>query len=249
LHPCRDVDGITESGEVDDGAPDVTHVRDACVDSHAHVNPRPGVAAVTGRFEQVDPGLNRAAPVVGTGDALHEEGHHLVADQLVDHRVMAQKRARRGDIEPVERSGEIGGDTALAERDGTPNVGEKHGDVDLCPAYRQCIATTSAQIRVLARRAEPDAGKQAADGAAERVVAQLASRRRGQMTKHVSRLDQRGMAVDQDLVPRRLDDLAAHGRHRREAPGRDRRCSIHAVASVSATADRASTIRLAPVPP
>ena len=48
---------------------------------------------------------------------------------------------------------------------------------------------------------------------------------------------------------RHLAGPAVRGGHRRDAPGRDRRSSTHTVANVRTTANEASAMRLAPVPP
>ena len=53
LHPCRHVDRITKSGEVNHLAPDIADVGGAGIDSYAHINPGPVVTAVADRFEQV----------------------------------------------------------------------------------------------------------------------------------------------------------------------------------------------------
>jgi hypothetical protein len=46
---------------------------------------------------------------------MYEERHHLVADQLVDDRVVSQQRLRRGGVEAVEQGRKVGGDGLLAE--------------------------------------------------------------------------------------------------------------------------------------
>src|SRR5882757_6535447 len=48
---------------------------------------------------------------------------------------------------------------------------------------------------------------------------------------------------------RHLASPVVRGGHRRDAPGRDRRSSTHTVASVRATANEASAMRLTLVPP
>ena len=46
--------------------------------------------------------LRSAAPVVGTGESLHEQAHDFVADELVDEPVVLDDRMRGGLVEPVE---------------------------------------------------------------------------------------------------------------------------------------------------
>ena len=66
-----------------------------------------------------------------TANALDEERHHFVTDELVDHRVVPQERARRSDVEPVEQRSEVCRDDPLAKPGGSAHVGEQDRDVDL----------------------------------------------------------------------------------------------------------------------
>ena len=103
LHPRRDVDRITKSGEVHDRASNVADVGDARIDGHAQLEPGLVVPAVADCCEQVHPGLNGAASVLGTADASDKESHDLIANEFVDYRVMPQKGLCRSTVEPVEQ--------------------------------------------------------------------------------------------------------------------------------------------------
>jgi hypothetical protein len=124
LHSRRDVDRITQSSEVDHRTPDIADVRDARIDRHAYLKPRPLVGAVANRFEQIDPGLDRAASILGAADTPNEESHDFIGDEFVNHRVVPKKGLCRGDVETVEQQDEVCRRAALAQRRGATNVGE-----------------------------------------------------------------------------------------------------------------------------
>src|SRR5437899_2019067 len=84
-------------------------------------------------------------------------------------------------VEVVEKLGERARTDALAQRGRAPHVGEEHGDVDLQPAGRKCVAAPRAQVRVLPGRTESGHTDPTAPDPAEGIVAELAAGRPGQV--------------------------------------------------------------------
>jgi hypothetical protein len=74
--------------------------------------------------QQGQPCFDRSPAVFGAANAGHDERHHLVAYELVDHRVVAQQSARRRQVETVQQRGHIPGPGPLGKRGGTAHVGE-----------------------------------------------------------------------------------------------------------------------------
>ena len=71
------------------------------------------------------------AVIFGTADSRNKECHHLIADQLVHDCVMLDERFGRRVVEPVERRGKRPRAKPLAQLRRTPDVREKHSDIEL----------------------------------------------------------------------------------------------------------------------
>jgi hypothetical protein len=162
---------------------------------------------VADRVQQFHARLNRSSTILGAANALDEERHHFVTDELVDHRVVPQERARRSDVEPVEQRSEVCRDDRLG-KPGSAHVGEQDRDVDLGSPWGNRVAAAAAQIGVLARGPSRN-GENVAAEAAERVIAPLAARLRGQIAKHVPHFDQRSVTVGEQPGPLLRGDLFA----------------------------------------
>jgi hypothetical protein len=98
-----------------------------------------GRLSVANRVQERERGLGCVAPILGAANSRDEERHHLVADQLVDDRVMLGKRFGRGMLEAVERGGKSLRAKLLAQRRGTSHVGEEHRDIHLRPANQELV--------------------------------------------------------------------------------------------------------------
>src|SRR5215212_6912322 len=116
LHPRRNVVRFICYGDGDHRASDVADVCDARVDGYAQLKPRPLGCAVADGLEQLDACHDSAPSVLRTADATNKERHDLIADELVDDRVVAQKGLCCSAVEAVEQRGEVCCGTALAQR-------------------------------------------------------------------------------------------------------------------------------------
>ena len=95
--------GSPRASEVDHRSPDVADEGHTCIDRNAHLEPRPPGAALNRPLSAAPiPARPRGAGTVRTADTSNKEGHDLVADELVDHRLRhvargsASRRCRTG---------------------------------------------------------------------------------------------------------------------------------------------------------
>jgi hypothetical protein len=105
-----------------------------------------GRLSVANRVQERERGLGCVAPILGAANSRDEERHHLVADQLVDDRVMMDKRFGRGMVEAVERGGKSLRAKLLAQRRGTSHFGEEHRDIHLPPPTRSWCHARSLSV-------------------------------------------------------------------------------------------------------
>ena len=89
-----------------------------------------------------------AAPVLGPGHAADEEGHHLVADELVNQGVVREEDVGRNLVEAVEARSEGLRLQRFAHGGRAADVGEEDGKVDFGAAGRKPFEAIRAEIRV-----------------------------------------------------------------------------------------------------
>ena len=196
------IDRIAERGEVEITlAADIADIGDAGIDADADRQPGTFGGAVAEAAHQRLRRLDRHAHEARPGEARHEKSHHLVADQLVDRRLVAHQRLGRHAVEPVERRRECGRTELLRERGRAAHVSEQDGGLDLRAAGRQLLAAERAQHGVLARRPEAHRTADMAAEAAEGVVADLAARRAGQQMHQLPQALERRVPLHERRAP------------------------------------------------
>jgi hypothetical protein len=87
-----------------------------------------------GRTQERLRGLDRQHGVLVLREGRDEQADDLVADELVDDRVMVHEDARGGFVEPVELAPKFGRAHSLRQRRRAPNIGEEEARLDLRPA-------------------------------------------------------------------------------------------------------------------
>src|SRR5216684_2236187 len=153
--------------------------------------------------------------IVRPTDSGDKQRHHLVADQLVDDRVVADEHLRGGAVEAVEQSRVRAGLEPFAQCGRTAHVGEEDGDVYLRPTRRNSLTASRTQVGVLARLMKSKQPYQFAAESAERIMADFATRRAGQVTEERVHHAKRAMSLDQNFPPelfglRRRCGLCSH---------------------------------------
>ena len=126
---------------------------------HADADREPwiGSFAVAGRAQELEPGLDRAPPEVGTGKAGNINSDHLVARHLVHHSVAAKECLRGGLKKALHKGGEFGRAHAGGHLGRAAHVGIEHRDVDLGAAavLPQDLFALLAEMRIALPRPAP----------------------------------------------------------------------------------------------
>ncbi len=134
LQPGRAVGGVADGEQVARGQVGESGDHDlAAVDAHAHAQ-RDAVAAAQGGAELLDPrphgerGAHRTGGVVLAGPVQPEDGHHRVADELLDDPALAlDGRPEDGDVAAHHLLQVLGVEPA-GQRRRVDEVGEQHRD-------------------------------------------------------------------------------------------------------------------------
>ena len=98
--------------------------------------------------EYLPSGLQCQPRVLRPGEARHVEADHLVAHELVDQCVGANKYVSTGLEESIHATGELGGLKVLSQRGRATHVGKQQRNLDLGAAHRHLRETVAAKMRV-----------------------------------------------------------------------------------------------------
>jgi hypothetical protein len=140
------------------------------------------------------------------------ERHHLVTDELVDDRGSRQDPRSDG-VEPVEQLRDVAGRHLLRERREAADIGEQDADFHLHPTDRRLLEACVAEVRVLARRAEPEASHDLPANSAVRGVTETTAWL-GRQPAHHPDEGARQVPIDQLVEERDISRIAGHAARR-----------------------------------
>jgi hypothetical protein len=173
------------------GSPSDADEGAARVDAGAEREPRTVGGAVARRAQQRDRGVHRAARVLLADEEGDEQADHLVADELLDDRVVLDEDVRRLAVETVHEARELDRRHRARDLARPSDVGEQHRDIDFPAADLAVLGAGAhprvrlepleappADTRLLGPRREPVPPQEEPAGAAEGCLAELAPRAR-----------------------------------------------------------------------
>src|SRR5512133_777634 len=179
----RDVDGITECGEVLDGGAEAGRANEclAGVDGRSYWDGRLGRrAGLCHSLSEVDCSRYCCCRVARPGDSAEEESDNLIAHDFVNDAVMGNDRIRCQSVEAVQECVEVGGGHTFPQGCRAADIGEQQGDRDLHTrqlAFTKVGYASRAQSGIAGGLPEPRVPEDEATRPRERSCAQLATGR------------------------------------------------------------------------
>src|SRR5919198_4259626 len=173
------------------------------MNSCTHRDPRPIGLPVAGFAQERPRGVDCVSRMTLTGEAGNEDADDLVADELVDDRVLVDQEPRRRVIETVHEPAEVGRAHLPGKTGRTTNVGEQHADVDLRPAVVRLERAEAepAVVRVLLPGLPVDETHEAPADPVVRRRAELAARRRRNVPEQAAHPLEPGVAALEHGAP------------------------------------------------
>ncbi len=156
-------------------------VRRARVDGHSERNPRIVSRPVPRSLKEAPGRIDGPARVVRSGDPRNEQTDGLVANELVEERVVLDQHVRGRPVEPVHQVAELRGTHRAGQTARASDVGEHQGQLDLSAdafMFPQLRHAEAADVRVLLPGREAEAPHDPSSRPTERRPALLAPRTR-----------------------------------------------------------------------